>query len=171
MLAREPGEFESVRRGTRGAAAYQFEHRRVQIPVCARADMRQARDPFGVGNKRNRTSNVAQRPQCMREVKHRPDAGIYSKVKGQIVIATGLEQRERTLKTIARVDVLSGEQVGDPRGATGDSGLGRIGPRLDVIEECLGVRLHRRQLAPNIAAGPETVVGRQSFGGIIVAGR
>ena len=55
-------------------------------------------------------------------------------------------------------------QMGDPGGAVGDSGLGRIGFRLDVAEERRRVRPHRRQLAARIAADPQAVVGRQSSG-------
>ncbi len=51
----------------------------------------------------------------------------------------------------------------------GDAGLRRIGPRLDVAEEGRCVRPHRWQLSTHAAAGPQTVVGRQSFGRILVA--
>ena len=53
----------------------------------------------------------------------------------------------------------------------GDAGLGRIGPRLDVAEEGRRVRPHRWQLASHVAAGPQAVVGRQSFGRVLVARR
>ncbi len=46
---------------------------------------------------------------------------------------------------------------------------GESGRRLDVAEERLDVGPHRRQLAANIAAGPQTVVGGQSFGRVLVA--
>lgn len=155
MLTGEASELESVRRDARKAAANQFEHRRIQPPVCKRADMRQARDPcLGVDDERNRTSNIAQWPQHMREVKHCCDAGVYSKVKGEIVVAAWSEQRERALQTIARLDVLSGKQVGDPRGARGYPSLGRFGSRLDVGTKRRRVCSHRLQIAPNIAAGP-----------------
>ena len=45
MLTRESGEFDGVRRGAREVAAHQFEQGRMAFPVCARADMGEARDP------------------------------------------------------------------------------------------------------------------------------
>ena len=53
----------------------------------------------------------------------------------------------------------------------GDAGFRRIGPRLDVAEERRSMRPHRWQLASHVAAAPQTVIGRQSFGRILVAGR
>ena len=55
---------------------------------------------------------------------------------------------------IPRLAILAGEPASDPSGAVGDAGLGRIGARLDVAEEGLGVRPHRRQITPHVAAGP-----------------
>ena len=48
--------------------------------------------------------------------------------------------------------------------AIGDARLGRIGRRLDVMEEGRGVRPHRPQLASRVATDPQTPVGRQSCG-------
>ena len=94
-----------------------------------------------------------------------------SEAKGQIVVAAGLEQGERPFQVIPRLAILAGEPACDPGDAMGDAGLGRIGSRLDVAEEGRSVRPHRRQLASHVAADPQTVVGRQSFGRILVARR
>ena len=69
-----------------------------------------------------------------------------------------------------RFAVLSGEPMRDSGRAVSDSGLGRIGSRLDVAEEGLRVGPHRRQLAAHEAADPQAVVGRQPFGRVLVAG-
>ena len=78
---------------------------------------------------------------------------------------------ERTFQMIPRLAILAGEPASRPSGAMSDAGLGRIGPRLDVAEEGCSVRPHRWQLSTHVAAGPQTVIGRQSFGGILVARR
>ncbi len=117
--------------------------------------MGEARDPrLGAADERNRAFDVAQRPQREREVEHRRDAGVLSEAKGQIVVAAGLEQGERAFQMIARFAILSGEPMRDSGDAMSDSGLGRIGSRLDVAEEGLGVRPHRRQLAPHASCRP-----------------
>ena len=67
--------------------------------------MGEARDPrLSVADEGNRAPDVAQRPQCEREVKHRRDAGVLSEAKGQIVVAPGLEQGERAFQMLARFD-------------------------------------------------------------------
>jgi len=92
---------EYVRRGAREVAAHEFEHNRVEFPVRARADMREAGDPrLGLAYEINRASDVAERPQCKREVKHCADAGVVSEAERQIVVAHGLEQRERAFQMI-----------------------------------------------------------------------
>jgi hypothetical protein len=53
-----------------------------------------------------------------------------------------LEQDERPFQMIPRLSILAGEPASNSGGAMGDAGLGRIGPRLDVIEESLGVSPH-----------------------------
>ena len=63
MFVREPREFESVWRGARFVTTHQFEQGRVQVPVCVRADMREASDPrLGVFKQGNRASMVAHGP-------------------------------------------------------------------------------------------------------------
>ena len=93
-----------------------------------------------------------------------------SEPKGQIVVADGLEQDERAFQMIPRLRILAGGPASDPGGAMRDTGLGRLGSR-DVAEEGRGMRPHRWQLASHEAADPQTVVGRQAFGCISVAGR
>ena len=137
-----------------------------RVPIWARPAIRASASP----NEGNRAPDVAQRPQCKREVKHRRDARVLSEAKGQIVVAPGLKQGERAFQMLPRFEVLSGEPMRDSGHAVSDSGLGRIGSRLDVAEECLGVHPHRRQLAAHVAADPQAVVGRQPFGRVLVAG-
>ena len=117
-------------------------------PECARADMREARDPrLGVADEGNRAPDVAQRPQREREEKHRRDARVLSEAERQIVVAAGLEQGERAFEMMPRFYKLSGKPVGDALGPMRDAGFGRIGSRRNVAEEGLGVGPHRRQLA------------------------
>ena len=80
--------------------------------------------------------------------------GSHAEAKGQIIVTAGLEQGERAFQMIPRLAILAGEPASHPGGAMGDAGLGRIGPRLDVAEEGRGVRPHRRQIAPHVAADP-----------------
>ena len=77
-----------------------------------------------------------------------------SEAKGQIIVSAGLEQSERTFQMIPRLRVLAGEPTSDHNRAMGDTGFRRIGARLGVVEKGHGVRPHRRQLAPHVAAGP-----------------
>ena len=132
--------------------------------------MGEVRDPrLSTADQGNRSSDVAHRPQCEREVMHRQDAGVRSKAKGQIV-ALRMKQGESLFKMFPRFEVLSGEPMRDSGRAVSNSCLGRIGSRLDVAEEGLSVGPHRRQLAAHEVAGPQTVVGRQPFGRVLVAG-
>jgi len=89
----------------------------------------------------------------------------------QIIVAARLEQGECPFEVITRFDVFSGEPACEPSGAMGDAGFGRIGSRLEVAEEGRRVRLHRWQVAPYDASDPQTPVGRQSFGRILVTRR
>ena len=59
----------------------------------------------------------------------------------------------------------------DPGYAASDSRLRRVGSRLDVAEERLGVRPHRGQLAAHVASGPQAIVGGQPFVRVRVAKR
>ena len=155
MLARETGELEGVRRGARVVATHQFEQGRVHSSKRERADMGEVRDPrLHAVDERNRAIDLAERPRRNRQIGHRGDAGVLSEAKGQIVVAAGLEQGERTFEVIPRLAILAGEPASDPGGAMGDAGLGRIGSRLDVAEEGRRVRPHRRQLASHEAADP-----------------
>ena len=77
-----------VRRGAREVAAHEFEagHLRLAKPTCA--EMRDARHPrVSAFDEGARASEVAQRPQHKREVKHRRDARVLSEAEGQIVVA------------------------------------------------------------------------------------
>jgi hypothetical protein len=103
--------------------------------------MGEARDPrLGVADERNGAPDVAQRPQCEREVEHCCDAGVLAEAKGQIVVAAGLEEGQRVFQVLSRFAKLSGEPTRGSRCAVSDSCLWRIGSRLDVAEERLGVQ-------------------------------
>src|SRR5271166_3364411 len=93
----------------------------------------------------DRTFDFAERPQCNREIEHRRSAGVISKTERQIVVAPGFEQGERKFQMIARFAILSGKPVRDSSNAVSDAGLGRIGSRLDIAEESIGVSSRRRQ--------------------------
>ena len=136
VLVRQAGESECVLRGARIVAPHQFEHRRVKLYVCVRADMRDARDPLlGAVNEGNRAIDIAERPGRKGQIDYRGDAGVKSKAKGQIVVTAGLEQGERPFQVIPRLAILAGEPACYPSGAMGDAGLRRMGSRLDVDEE------------------------------------
>ena len=172
MLAREPDELEGVRRGARGVATHQFEQGRVHSSKRERADMGEVRHPrLHAVDERNRAIDLAERPRRNRQIGHCADAGVQSEAKGQIVVAAGLEQGERTFQMIPRLAILAGEPASHSGGAMGDAGLRRIGSRLDVAEEGRRVRPHRRQFASHVAADPQAVVGRQSLGRVLVARR
>ena len=141
-------------------------------PLCACADMGEARDPrLGVADERNGAPDVAQRPQCERELEHCCDAGVLAEAKSQIVVAAGLEEGQRVFQVLSRFAKLSGEPTRGSRCAVGDSGLLGIGSRLDVAEEGLGVHPHRHQLAAHEASDPQAIVGRQPFRRVLVAKR
>jgi hypothetical protein len=170
VFARKSSEFDGVSRCPREVAAHQFDQGDNAMSRSARADVRVTRDPrLSVTNEGNCALNVAQRPQREREVKHRRDARVLSETKGQIVVPAGLEQRQRAFQMLACYDVLSSEPMRDSRRPVSDSGLGRIGPRLDVAEEGLGVGPRRRQLAPHQTTHPKAVVGRQPLWRVLVA--
>ena len=102
VLSHEPPKFEGVRRDAREVAAHHFEQGRVLFPVCERGDMGEARAPrLGVADERYRALDVAQRPQCERETKHRRDTGVVSEPESQIVVAPGLKQGERAPDDLA----------------------------------------------------------------------
>ncbi len=170
VLARETREFGGARRGARTVAAQQFEHRGLQSGERERADVGEARDPRDhTLDERNRAIDVAERPQRMRQIGHCTDARVLSEAKGQIVVPARPKQGQRAFQIIARFTILSGEPAVDPSGAAGDSGIRRIGSRLDVAEESRRVRPHRRQLAAQVAASPQAVVGRQPIRRALVA--
>ena len=75
---------------------------------------------------------------------HHRDTDVVSEAQRQIVVAPRLEKGERALQMITRFGELSGEPVRAPEEIMRDSGLGRIGPCLDVVEEALGMRPHCR---------------------------
>ena len=128
MLARETGEFEDVRRGARVVATHQFEESRVQSCKRERADMGEVRDPrLHAVDERNRAIDLAERPRRDRQIDHRGDAGVQPEAKGQIVVAAGLEQGERTFQVIPRLAILAGEPASDPGGAMGDAASGESG--------------------------------------------
>jgi hypothetical protein len=90
----------------------------------------------------NRAIDLAERPQCDRQIDHCGGAGVLPKAKGQIVIAAGLEQGERTFQFMHGVDKFAGEIVGHALDPMRDAGLGRIGSPPDAGEECRRMRSH-----------------------------
>ena len=145
---------------------------RKPLALCTRADMGEACAPrLSVANEGNRAPDVAQRPQCEREVQHCPDARVDSEAERKIVVAPGLEQGQRTLDMLPRLEKFSGEPVGGALHAMRDSSLGRIGSRLDVAQEGRGVSPHRRQLAASEAADPKAVVSRQPSERVLISNR
>ena len=52
-----------------------------------------------------------------------------------------------------------------------DAGLGRVGPRFNARKAGGRVCLHRGQLTPYVAAGPQAIVSRQARERVLVAGR
>ena len=75
------------------------------------------------------------------------------------------------MELIARLAIITGKPTREPGGAMGDAGFGRIGSRLDVVEEGFGVSPHLWQVASHGTAGPQPIVDRQSFGRVLVAKR
>ena len=78
------------------------------------------------------------------------------KLESQIVIAARLEQGERAFQMLARFDVLSGEPMRrfQPCGGQHRPQANRVS--LNVAEKRRRVLPHRRQLAANVAADPQT---------------
>ena len=90
-------------------------------------------DPrLGVDNEGNRPPDVTQRPQGEREIQHRRNSLVVSEAKGQIVVAPGLEERQRVFQGLARFEILTGEPMRHPGCAASNSRLRRVGSRLDV---------------------------------------
>ena len=134
--------------------------------------MGEVRDPrLNAVDERSRAIDLAESPQRGRQSGHRGDAGVPSEAKAQIIVAAGLEQRERAFQMIPRFTIFAGEPASDPGGAMCDAGLGGIGSRLDVAEEGRGVRPHRWQVASHVVADPQAVIGRQSLRRVFVAKR
>ena len=135
MLARQSDEFDAVRRRAREVASHQLEQSHDAFPVCACASMVEGRIPrIRVTFERNGAFDVAQGPQGHREDRHRPDARIQkTEAKGQIVVAPGLKQSESLFEMFPRFAVLSSEPMRHSGRAVSDTGLGRIGSRLDVV--------------------------------------
>jgi transposase len=63
-----------------------------------------------------------------------------------------------SLRPLPSFRIFSSEMMSDAIRAMRNAGLGRVALCIDVTEEVLGVRPHRRQLAPQIAPGPQAVV-------------
>ena len=155
VIAREVREFEGVRCGTRVLTTHQFEQGRVHSSKRERADMAEVRhSPLHAVDERNRAIDLTERPQGQREKCHSADAGVLSETECHVVVATWLKQSERAFQMLPRLEIVRGEVQGDALSPMRHAGLGRIGPGLDVGEESRGVRLHRRQFATGVAAGP-----------------
>ena len=122
--------------------------------------MGEVRDPrLHAVDERNRAIDFAESPRHNCQSGHCGNALVMPKAKGQIVVAPGLEQCERPFQMIPRLAIFAGEPACEAGGAMGDAGMGRIGPRLNVVEEGRSVLPHRWQISTHIAAGPQTVVG------------
>ena len=120
------------------------------MPTCG-----EARDPrLHAIHERNRAIDLPERPRNNRQAGHRGDTGVPREAKGQIIVTAGFEQGERAFQMTPRLAILASEPASHPSGAVGDAGLGRIGARLEVAEKGLGVRPHRREITPHVAAGP-----------------
>jgi hypothetical protein len=101
--------------------------------MCARTDMSEACDPrLGVPDEGNGAPNFAQRPQGERKIQHRCGAGVLPEAERQIVVTPSLEQGESLFEMLPRFSVLSGKPMRHTGYAVCNSGLGRIGTRLDV---------------------------------------
>ena len=113
-------------------------------------------------NEGNRASDVAQRPQRKRQVKHRGNAGVPSKAERQIVVAPGLEQGQRAFQMILRFAILSGEPTRESRRRDGQRRPpGKSGLASTSLRKASACALASRQLAAQVAAGPQAVIGRQ----------
>ena len=132
--------------------------------------MRHDGDPrLQTPDQRNRPFDVSERPRREGQLAEGCDDRVMREAKGQFVVASGLEDSQRAFQMLPRFTVLSGKPMRYSGCAVSDSGLGRIGPRLDVTQERLGVRPHRQQLAPHQATHPKAIICRQPFGRILVA--
>ena len=150
VLTRESRGFGGIRCGAREVPPHQLEHGRAPFPVRAGADVGEARDPRrSIVGQGNRALDVAQRPQRERQENHRRDARILPEAEGQIVVAPGLKQGQRTFQSAPRFEEISGEPMRGPGYAVSDAASGESGLGLDVAEEGLGMGPHRRQLAPH----------------------
>ena len=155
MLACEPGEFGGVRRGAGVVATHQFEQGCKHSSKRERADMGEVCHPrLHTFDERNGAIDLAERPRRKGKIGHRGDAGVRPESKGEIVVASGFEQRERAFQTFPRLVILAGEPASHPGGAMRDASLGRVGSRRDVAEEGRSLRPHRAQLSSRVAARP-----------------
>ena len=134
MFVRQSDEFDAVRGSAREVASHQFEHGHDAFPVCACAGMGEGRIPrIRVKFERNGAFDLAQGPQGHREQRHRPDARLQkAEPEPETVDALGLKQSQSLFKMLPRFAVLSGEPMRDSGRAVCNSGLRRIGSRLDV---------------------------------------
>jgi hypothetical protein len=62
---------------------------------------------IGVADEGHRAVDLAELPQCEREVQHRLDARVGSETKGEAIVPSRLEQRERLFQMLARPFELS----------------------------------------------------------------
>ena len=170
VLAGEPAKLAGMRRGPSAVAAHQFEQRRMVSGEGMGADVRNTGEPFLTAlEEEDRAIDVAERPYGDRKADEGGDARVQTESQGQVVVATRLEKSQRMSNPVARVAILSGEEMGHAAYAMGDARLGRFGPLPHVAEKGLRVRRHRGQFAANIAAGPQAVDRRQPFGSLFVA--
>src|SRR5208337_1998382 len=109
-------------------------------------------------DQRNRPFDVSERPRREGQLAEGCDDRVMRKAKAQFVVASGLEDSQRAFQMLPRFTVLSGKPMRYSGCAVSDSGLGRIGSRLDVAWECRRELPHRRQLAPHQATHPKAIV-------------
>ena len=130
--------------------------------------MRQARDPRLHAVESETADRLRQEATTQTPDRPSHNAGVPPKAKGQIVVAAGLEQRQRPLQVIARMRVLSGEPVRKSGArcatpASGKSGLSSTSSRKAAA--CARIAAIR----PAGSCRPKAVVCRQSLGRVLVA--
>ena len=122
-------------------------------PVCG--DVLEGANPrLHALDERNRAIDLAERPGRNRQIGHRGRARVMSEAKGELIVAAGLEQRERVFQFTHGLNIFPGEAVSCALDPMGDASLGRIGSRCDAGEEGSRMPSHRREIAPHVVADP-----------------
>src|ERR1700722_3175740 len=96
-------------------ATHQFEQCRMQSREGERSGMCETNDPrLHLVDERDRSIELAERPQDVRQIAHCADPGVLPESKGQIVVSTRSEQGKCLFQMIPGFDVLARELLGDP---------------------------------------------------------